>query len=167
MELTKERVVLIIWGAVAVACLGLYLFLYHPLLVKLRLKYAECRLAEEEILTARNNVSILKTNQAGKKFVVLGEVSIAMDELTKKGKSKGINFISITPQPVEKVSGVYKILPIEMETESTYEALGSFLGCLDELAKSLVTVRSFEVTAEEKDDSKLKMKLMVNMYLAG
>ena len=90
-----------------------------------------------------------------------------MEELTRQGKSGGINFVSLTPGAVEDTEGrEYRILPIEMEIESTYEALGHFLGLLDEMEKSLLKVQSFNVVTKGEDPSKIHTRLTVYLYLA-
>ncbi|MEK6728052.1 MAG: type 4a pilus biogenesis protein PilO [Candidatus Omnitrophota bacterium] len=87
--------------------------------------------------------------------------------MTRLAKSKGVNLISITPKQVKEKEAHYKILPIEMEIESTYEDLGIFLGALDKLEKSLAIIDSFSVISEKERSLKLKTKLVINMYLVS
>ena len=52
-----------------------------------------------------------------------------------------------------------------MELESKYDNLGIFLGLIDDLEKSLVTVKSFNIIPDKKDPVRLKTKVVVNVYL--
>ena len=168
MELTRKRLIGIIAGAAAIIVLGLYLFLYRPLIARLMTARLNCKTAEAEVLQVRAVVASLKTADIKKGLITEKDISIAIDELTSQGKSKRINFTSITPKKIEKAKDPrYKILPVEMGMESTYKDLGIFLGSLDELEESLVEVRHFKITPHKEDPEKLKTKLVVDIYLSG
>ncbi len=168
MEFARERLVIIIACGVAIVALGLYLFLYGPLIGKLREAYLKCRAVETEAMDAREAIANLKTLETKKGLISEDEISLAIDELTRRGKSKGINFISMTPKKIEQSNDSrYRTLPMEMEIESSYEALGVFLGLLDELEKSLVRVRSFNVTSDKEKGAKLNTRLVVDTCLSG
>ncbi|MBI5145384.1 MAG: type 4a pilus biogenesis protein PilO [Candidatus Omnitrophica bacterium] len=183
MEITKDKLIKIIAGTVVIVVIGTYLFLYRPLMSKLKKQHSECRAIESEVEQAQEAITTLKKKDK-KTLLNEADVSVAIDELTKQAKSKGLNLISITPKQVnpvrELLSGsgafsngvkekeaLYKILPIEMEMESTYEDLGIFLGSLDKLEKSLATIDSFSVISDKERSLNLKTKLVVNMYLAS
>ncbi len=164
MELSKQR--LIITGVIAGISFSLYFFLYGPLISKKRAAYLECISIENEVIQARESIVPLKTANINKELITKEDITLAMDELTRQGRLKGINFFSITPREIEKAEYFScRILPIEMELQSTYENLGIFLGLLDNLEKNLVTVKAFNITLDKKDSPKLKTKLVVNMYL--
>ncbi len=164
MELTKERLITIVSAAGVIIVLGLYLFLYQPLINKLRRAHLECKKIEAEVLRAHEAISSLKTTPIEKKLIGEEDASLAIDELTRQGKLQGINFISITPKQIERQLAPYKILPIEIETESSYENLGIFLGKLDDLKTSLVKVGKFDTTPNELNPKTLITKLSVSMY---
>lgn len=167
MPITRQRAAILI-GCVLVFLAGwVYALVYRPLLSQLKIQGASCREIENAVLQARSEVTFSK--KEGKKIGFIGEteVSLAMEELTRQGKLRGINFISITPRDmVTSEEGGYQILPIEMETESGYESLGLFLGSLDELERGLVTVRGFHVRPVEGKPSRLEADLVVNLYVA-
>jgi len=169
MELTKQRLILVISVGLVIIALGFYLSLYSPLINKLRKAHLECRRLETEVLQAREAIDSLRLKAPKGKLITEEDVSRAIDDLTKKGRLARVNFISITPKQTEEPEqGLsYKILPIEIEMESTYEDLGIFLGLLDELENCLVTVKNFNITFTEKGALKLKTKLVVNVYLSG
>lgn len=163
----KRKLLLIGIGAAALGSLTVYLIFYHPLQVKLGPLGSECRAIEEEARQARNTISKFKQAGAVKRVVSEGEVSQVIDELTKLGKWRGINFVSLTPGFAEKFEdSPYRVLPIEMETGSSYQALGEFLGSLDGMEKGLATVEGFEIAQNEKNPAKLRTKLRIMLYLA-
>ena len=166
IELTKERLIIIIGSVLAIVVLGIYMILYKPLIKELKAQYLECKTIEIEVLEARNIIASAKITEIKSSILTEKDIPLAINELTKYANLKGINFVSITPKAVKK-EAQYNILPIELKLESTYKELGVFLGSLGELKKSLVTAKDFNIIPYEKDPTQLKTKLMVNMYLLG
>lgn len=175
---TDKRVLKIIAGISAMAAfVVLYLVFYRPLIKEVKAASRECRACEKEALIARDFVKSVAINWTRDSILSEEDVSLAIDELTKLGTEKGIKYISMTPMEEAKKSELYyEILPIEIGIESTYERLGRFLGSLDEMSHSLITVSSFKVTPymppprgvnEKADPEKLETKLVLNMYLLG
>jgi len=169
MELTKERLIIVISAGLVIIALGLHLSLYRPLINKLSKAHLECRRLEREVLWVREAIESLRLKAPKGKLITEDDVSSGIDELTRKGRSERINFISITPKRTEEPRQplAYKILPIEIEMESKYEDVGIFLGSLDELENCVVTVRNFNITPTEEGALKLKTRLVINMYLSG
>jgi len=163
MEFTKEKLISIVAATAAVIILGLYLFLYNPLIGKLKVVYLECKNIEAEVLQARNSTAI----GAKKGPIAEEDIALAIGELTREGRLKGIDFISVIPKKIGGKETLYKILPIEIETESTYKEFGVLLGLLGDLEKSLITVKSFNMKSYKEAPAKLKTKLVVNMYISG
>jgi len=166
MEIAKDKLIKIISGVLGITVIGTYLFLYRPIIGELKKQHLECNRIESEVSQAQEAITALKKEE---KKTVLEETDVltAIDELTGHAKSKGFNLISITPKQAEEKEGLCKILPIEMEAESTYEDLAVFLGGLDKLKMSLVTIDSFSVISEKDQPLNLKTKLVINMYLAS
>lgn len=166
MELTKEKLIGIIVGGVVIVGFGLYLFLYGPLITRLKTAHLECKTLELDTLQAQSKTISLKTTDVRKGLLAEEDISLAIDELTRQGKLKDINFISMTPKEIkESEDFLFKILPIKTEIESTYKGIGRFLGSLEGLEKSLVVVRDFNITPDEGNPIMLKTKLTVDMYL--
>lgn len=164
-ELTQERLVIIIAVAVIVIALAAYFIFYAPLLRNLRTRYLERSLCETAVFDTRSAIEFAGKAYEGRILPTDKNISQAIDELTKHGKLKGVNFIAINPkEPKEVRDSEYKILPIEMKIESAYEQLAVLLGSLDELDKSLVKVISFDIIPGEKEPAKFITNLTVNMY---
>lgn len=168
MELTRERLTIITVSVIAIILIGTYAFFYRPLINKYTNVGSECRGIETEVLQAREAINLLDQAVAKRMLISEKDISVAIDELTKEGRSRGVNFTSIMPGKI-KNSGDhdYKILPIDMELESDYKAMAVFLGSLEVLEKSLVTVKNVDIVSDTARSAKLKTRLTVNMYLSG
>ena len=164
-NITKEQ---IIAGAVILAVVaGVSLLMYSHLMGQLNIKTSECRSIETILAEIRD--TIRTAGKATEERVLLTEkdASLAIDELTKHGKSMGINFVSITPKDIIRSSdSQYKILPVEIAIEATDQQFSMFLGLLDGLKKSVITVESFDVAPEKEDPSRLKATVVIDMYFS-
>lgn len=166
IELTKQQLVVVVSVAVAVALLGIYLILFRPLINKLTLLHLECRGFETGVLQARDAISSLKLKELKKELASETDLSLAIEELTKEGKPKGINFISLTPKQIERQDESYRMLPVEIELEAPYAILGDFLGKLDDLNRSLARIRKFNIVLNKLNPKVLTARLSLDMYLA-
>ena len=164
----RERPGVAIVSSAVILIFASYLFLYRPFVNKCRLAGSESRGIEAEILRAREAIDLLKQATTKRTLISEKDISIAIDELTKQGRSKGINFNSIALGKIEDPGdSKYKILPIDIEVKSTYKELAVFLGLLEELEKSLVTVKNLNISSGKEKTAKLNTRLTVNMYLSG
>lgn len=167
VELTQERLVIALTAAIAITALAAYFIFYAPLMNKIKMLYQECKVAEDKVLQVRNVVE--SAGKYGDRVLVKeDEVAYVIDELTQYGTEKEIKIISIKPGEIEKAKDAqYKILPIEMKTESAYQQLGGFLGSLDGIEKTLIKVESFDIAAGAKDRTKVIADIALNIYIAG
>ena len=166
MKLDRNK--LIIAGAIGIVALVIYLSFYSPLMKELRKKYSEYGMINSELTRARNYIESVKNVEVKSAILTGKDISFVIGELTKKGKAEGINFVSMAPREAERRKGQrYDILPIEMEIKSDYAEIVAFLGSLDELESSLVTVREFKMIPEERNPNNCMTNLIVNMHLLG
>lgn len=167
MEFMRKRFVMI-GGVLALLLSAAYLFFYGPRLSQLVRMKKECGGIERSLEQSRNDIATLKNLPLTKNLISEQAVPLAVDELTHLGKSKGLNFLSMNPQPITASGdGAYKTLPIEMVVNSGYSQLGEFLGALDKLEKGVVTVSGFKIAPEGGNSSKLKTELVLNLYLSS
>ena len=158
----------IVAGAIGLIALGVYLLFYSPLMKELRKDYSEYGTISSELARARDYIESVKRVEVKSAILTGKDISFVIGELTKKGKAEGINFISMTPKEAERTKGQrYDILPIEMEINSDYGQIVAFLGSLDELESSLITVKEFTMEPDEKNPNKCMTNLVVNMHLLG
>lgn len=164
MELTRERIAIIVSAGAIVVAAGFYFVLYRPLGIKLKKSSLEYKKVEAELIQARRSLASLKDIDVKRDFVTERGASLALDELTKEGKGEKVNFISITPSRISEEGSFYKVSPIKMEIGASYQNLALFLGKLDDLKKSLVRVKELRVIPDPASPKQLKADMVVNMY---
>ena len=168
IELIKKRLAIAVFAVTIGVALAVYIIFYAPLLQKLGIEYLKFRSVENRISGCRNIIDSAGKIRGKRVLPTEREISLAIDELTGHGRSKGINFVSIRPKEIiKKPEALYKILPIEMEIKSTYRELGALLGSLDDLDKGVIKVKSFGIAPDRKEKNKVRTKLIVDMYLSG
>ena len=170
MKLARaNRTIAVISAVVIIVLLG-YVIFFFPRVKELRQKYADCKLCESQVVDSRNlieTVSRLDKETGSRMLISEKEAATGIDEFTKYSKSLGVNFISMKPGNIIMPEGMtYKILPIELEIEATGEQFVKFVGTIDELNKAIVTVKSFDITPEKEDDRRLKIVMVIDMYLS-
>ena len=146
---------------------ALLLFIYQPLVTKVGKKSLECVQWETQAGEARKLAS---STWGEKKLDLISEngISSVVDRITRKGKEKNVSFLSISPRPIEKrEDSSLKILPVELETRSSYQALGIFLGELQELEHVFMTVRHFEVKTDTANPEAVTAEISLNVFLAS
>ena len=102
IELTKERLIVIICGIITIVILGIYMGLYNPLIRELRTQYLKCKAIEIEVLEARNIIESAKITGIRSSILTEEDIPLAISELTKYATLKGINFVSMAPKKVKK-----------------------------------------------------------------
>lgn len=168
MNLPKEKLGVIIISGGVIIFICLYLFLYQPLINKLSVSSRECAVWEKQVRQTRDDVSFLKNIEDKKKLVTEEDLPVIIDELTRKGKTNRIDFISIVPGKTEEIKNgnyTYQRSILEMEAVSSYMSLGIFLGGLEKLEKGVVTLDSFNIVKNKNGPDKLSAKLVLNIYL--
>ena len=169
-KLISENMAIAVTAAVAVTLFIIYIIVFAPLLKMVRVKYAECKNCENQVVEARNLIvhsRDLDEKYGGRVLMSEEEAASAIDELAKHGKSLGIDIVSMKPLDIIKKEGTpYKIMPVEMQIESSGEKFVEFLGSVDELEKALIRLNSFEVFPDTDDRTRLKAKLILGMYLS-
>jgi len=168
MEIKEDKLLLAAAGVTAVIALVIYLIFYAPILNELTKKHLECRSCEKGLVDARNVIEGADKIYGKRVLMTEKEVSLAIDELTKHGKSMGINFVSMKPLEITTDKEVeYKILPVDMEIEAGDEQFVNFLGSLDELDKAPIRVKSFDIVPNNENRKRLTAKLTVDIYLSA
>jgi Tfp pilus assembly protein PilO len=137
------------------------------------------RKLEVRLIAGRNKLSATKLDKAGVEAKVeelrrrvpsKSPTAAILEELSKKGKGLNIDFISISPQPVEPLPDMTsafncKVLPISIKMRATYKGLGDYLGLLDNLESSFAVVPEFQVAKDERTFPKLLVDMKVYTYV--
>ena len=139
-----------------------------PLARALNIKYSECRSIEGLLLEMRDTIKLAGKGTDERVLLAERDASLAIDELTKHGKAMGINFISIMPREIIKSpDSQYKILPVEITLEASDRQFSLFIGLLDELKKSVISVDNFNAAPEKDNPEKLKATIVIDMYFSN
>jgi Tfp pilus assembly protein PilO len=161
--LDKKRMIMIAGGVLAVFVLCL---LMAPLVSKVRRVGREVKALEEEMAAARQAIKSEGKFRPTGKLLTRRKVSLAIDEITKAGAAKNVSFLSISPQPIITPKGSkYPALPIKMDLQCAYHDLGAFLGALEKLEESIVTVKSLEIGTDSESLPQLETVLVVEVHL--
>ncbi len=159
-----KKMVMIIAGIGLVMIVGY--FLMAPLLSKVHSVGDEVKVLECEMGAVRQAIQSEGKFQKAGELLTRRKVSLAIDEITKTGAVRNINFLSISPQKIMKpAESKYPVLPIQMDLQSEYSDLGLFLGDLESLEKSIVSVKSFQVDVDSDILPKINTDLLVEVYL--
>lgn len=167
VELTGNILLAAVSAAVLIFALMVYCIIFSPLITGIRVKCAEAVGLEKNLCEARDVIESCGKTEDVKTLKTEEDISKAIDELTRHGKSTGVKYISIKPKEQGKDEAGRAILPVEMEIDSTYEQLAVFLGSLDELNDSIVKVKNFDIAVHKNDPALITANLVVAMYLSG
>jgi Tfp pilus assembly protein PilO len=121
-----------------------------------------------EINDMRNLMDAVKKFELRNPLANEETVSVAIGELTQRGMEAGVEFSSINSGDVRVEKALNcKCLPLAIKLESDVKAISAFMGVLDNLEKSLVKVKSFNIRRKGDDPSRLETDLSVDMYFSG
>lgn len=169
-KIVRENQVAVLMISAALVLVFMYIIAIAPIANKLHLKYPECRICENQVADARNLIEAgrnIYKEYGGRTLISEQEAAVGIEGFTKYGKSLGVNFLSIKPQDIIKKEGaLYKILPIELSFEASGEQFVKFMTSVDELKKAIVTMKSFDITPDKDDRKKLKVSMVINIYLS-
>ncbi|MFA5117251.1 MAG: type 4a pilus biogenesis protein PilO [Candidatus Omnitrophota bacterium] len=167
-EFIQRRMALIISIAAALAVIVIHAVFYGPLIKKITLSSLENKALEKYLESARYAIEQTGISGVKRALITEDEVSIAIAELTRHGKLKGVTFISI--KPGEITSGpqwFYKILPLEIIMAAPEQKFAGFLGSLADLKNSVIKVKSFEAALNTEGENRLKVNMVLELYILG
>jgi len=163
IDMSKRTIILI--SAVIAAAIVFVLFI-RPLWSKASRVSLEARLLNDELRSVREALAQGSDSNKDRHPLSRGEVSVAINEIMELGASLDIDFFATSPQQIQKAQGSkYPVLPISMELQSTYENFGVFLGGLENLSKSIVTVKQFNIERKPILLPKIVVGLIVEIHL--
>lgn len=150
----------------ALSGLIILLFVYSPLMIKLH--DAANRLHELEIKLLDQHGAIAASKKLDVKGEIMqrNEVSLAIAELTEKGRSLGLQFSSITQQQLQKTTQAsIQKLPINFTIESKYKNTGQFLTFIEEFPNRIAEIESLSIRPKKTNSSELSVELVLNLYV--
>jgi Tfp pilus assembly protein PilO len=150
----------------ALASLIILLFAYCPLMSKLsnaasRLGKMQAKLINQQIAITALDDSNLKSQP-----IKQNDLSLAIAELTEKGRTLGLSFSSIVQQTLQQtLQADIQRLPINFMIESEYKNIGLFLAYIDDTFSGVTEVESLAIRPREENSSKLSLKIILNLYV--
>lgn len=163
LELNKKN--LIIVSGTAVFLFILIIFLYLPMAGKLKKKTIEWNSLKSELKVEQDNLKLIQECRIDKKLIKENELSSIIDIITREGRTLFLNFKSITQKELKYARDTCPVLPVQMEIEARYEQLGRFLGALEGLKDSVITIENFTIRRDERILPNIHCSLAMNIYL--
>ena len=164
IRLLKENPVIIVISAALLAAGLVYAVVFYPLAKGLEKKLAEYRAVNSAMEEAGKLARQARPGEEEIAILTKKDLPAAIEELSSLGSSLDIEFVSLVPSASYKET-VYEVFPIEAQMSSGYKKLGVFLGALNKLRKSLVSVKDFKIEPASGDNSVLNTRLTLKMYL--
>ncbi|MDD5449468.1 MAG: hypothetical protein PHO42_02595 [Candidatus Omnitrophica bacterium] len=168
MMIKLKKPVMVLSAAVAVFLFLIYLIFYAPLFRAAAKKCLECKSAEERLLEARKIIEYAggPGRAQGREMMPESDAARAIDELTKYCAVMGINVHSMKPGEITGSDRPeYKILPVAIDLDSTYQKFAIFTGSLADFKKGVIKVKSFDMAGLEGDARKIAARLGIEIYL--
>jgi len=150
----------------ALAALIILLFAYCPLMSKLSTAANRLGEVQAELLNQQTAITASDNSNVKGQLIRQDGLSLAIAELTEKGRSLGLQFSSISQRPLQETSqaGIQK-LPINFTIESEYKNVGMFLTYIEDTSGSITEVESLAIRPSEENPSKLSVELLLNLYV--
>jgi len=165
-SLGPSQTLLILCACCAFSGLIVLVFLYRPLLIKLRDTANRLHEVETEVLNQRGAIAASKKSDVKGRMMQRKEVPLAIAELTENGRVLGLNFSSISPRQLQETTqaGIRK-LPISFTIESEYRDIGRFLASVEGFSRSVAEVESLSIHPRRSNQSELSVELVLGLYV--
>ena len=158
--------VLVLCVCCALLVLIILLFAYWPLMSKLHNSANRLNEVQAKLLNQRSAIAALDNLDVKSRLIQQNDISLAIAELTEKGRSLGLQFSSIAQQSLQETTqaGIQK-LSISFTIESEYENTGQFLTFIEEFSNSIVEVESLSIHPRKNNPPELSVELVLNLYV--
>ena len=150
----------------ALSGLIILLFVYWPLMNKLNNAANRLGEVQAELLDQQSAIAALGNSNVKNRLIQQDDISLAITELTEKGRSLGLQFSSIAQQSLQETTqaGIAK-LPISFTIESGYKTVGQFLAYIEDSSCGITEIESLSIRPGKENPSKLSAKLILNLYV--
>jgi len=160
-----EKKTLIVLGVMAVAVV-LFIAFVPPLWSRANALSREARTMDSDLGAIRSMLDESRHLNKDRHLLSRGEVSVAMNEIMEMGAALDIDFFETNPQPIQKdPQAGFPVLPITILLQSTYRDFGTFLGGLEDLNMSIVTVKEFNIDRDPIILPDIRVVLVLEIHL--
>jgi len=165
-SLGPSKTLLILCACCVLSGLIILIFVYRPLMIKLRDAANRLYEVETKLLSQHAAIAALEKSDIKGQVMQRKEVPQAIGELTERARELGLNFSSISPDQLHQTSQAsIRKLPISFTIESEYKNVGQFLTYVEEFPRSIVEVESLSIRPREDNLPKLSVELVLNLYV--
>ncbi len=121
---------------------------------------------QTKLLNQRSAIAASDNSNLKGELIRQNDLSLAIAELTEKGRSLNLSFSSIAQQKLQETAqaGIRK-LPISFTIESEYKTVGQFLAYIEDSSCGITEVESLSIRPREENPSKLSVELVLNLYV--
>ncbi len=148
-----------------VLILGYYLFLYNPILLKIKSCQVQQKYLKEKLIRMQEASKKINTTPVRPEIVTQEETDQILKSILVEAKNRDINIVSVSVKDPQRYNNLYTIIPVLIEMESTYEKMGIFLGALKNKQGILVVVKNIELKLHRENGPILKANALLNIYI--
>ncbi len=154
---------IVLWGGVAMLFL-LSWVLYNPQLAAVHRLSREWHLLNTELGDARRVVDRIREGK-GPSLQPIDSLPEVLGELNTVARSHQVEILEVTPShPLPGGSPDLEILPVELQVEGGYRALGEFLGALGKThSLGVAFVRRITMDRDERILPRLRARLSIDL----
>lgn len=165
-SLGPSKTLLILQACCVLFGLFILIFVYIPLVIKLHNAANRLHEVQTELLNQRGAIAASEKSNAKGQMIQQNEVSLAIAELTEKGRALGLNFSSISPSQLQDTTqaGIRR-LPISFTIESEYKNVGQFLVYVEGFTRSIAEIESLSIHPSQNNLPELSVELVLNLYV--
>lgn len=156
---------MVVMAGIAACMVLMAVFLYLPLSRSIRKAGLEWRGLNQLLSSAEAHLSVFQGASAGKRLIREEGISSVIDRIAQEGRNNLLDFKSIRQDNIRDVALNHQVLPVVIEIEGEYKQLGIFLGALENIKDSLVSVEEFSITGGEKILPKVSASIALNIHL--
>ncbi len=165
-SLWSSKTLLILCACCVLSSLIILIFVYRPLMVKLHNAANRLHEVETELLNQRGAIAASKKSNVKGEMMQRNEVTLAIAELTEKGRELGLNFSSILPRQLQETTQAgIRNLPINFTIESEYKGIGQFLAYVEGFSRTIAEVESLSIHPRGNNPPELSVELVLNLYV--
>ena len=162
--LSKRNIAII--SGIGICVFSAAVFLFFPLARAIRKNAIECNSLTDQLNVARTNLKAFQETGVSKRLIQEQEISSVIDTIAREGRSRLLNFKSISQEEIRPVEENHLVLPVNIDLEGDYKQLGLFFGALDNIKDAIVTVEEFQIIRDEKILPKISATVVLNIHLA-
>lgn len=161
----KTKIAALPYIATALMFLLVIVFLYLPLARRVVVKKTEFSRLSADLAGAKLAIESLHNLREDCRLIKDSEVPSIINSISKKGRELEVDIKSMDQMDPRTVPGKCRALPIRIEAEARYDAIGKFMTELESLGECVITIDSFRVQKNERSKLTVDSSIVISIYL--